>query len=286
MIKLIVRFQGFSYSQMSSQYAKVFSYRFLYTPSQTETNQIEHTLIANPEINKSINFLPNQAHCSNQLERFNPEFDIQLDGLNERFEPAALDLFKPAPRPAFNLAAFINHSPTLQQLIHLGIQLHKLEKDRDVAQYLLTLDFDRDVLPHVRFLRKLGLKMSDVGPCLTSNIQLLKQSIDNLKVRIEYLRRKQFSKREIAEIVNRYPNYLNVSIVDVDEHLGFYQSQLTLTQSEVRHMLIRFPRMVVLHPMHLSEIMFALTEQMGFHKALAKQILIQRPGLMRRSKYT
>lgn len=47
--------------------------------------------------------------------------------------------------PSFNFAAYVNKSYTLQQLVKLGVNLHKFESMKGVPEAILQLDFDRDV---------------------------------------------------------------------------------------------------------------------------------------------
>ena len=218
------------------------------------------------------------------MDKFDSTFEINLDPFSDQIDPEALGLFVPAPKPTFNLAALANKEPIIRHLIHLGVDLAEMEKDRQKAEFIMTLNFDQDVQPYLRFLQKTGLPFNRLGQFLTSNLEVLKEPLQNLRVRIEYLRRKQFSNNQIVDILLRFPTYLSVPVLTVDAQLAHYQKQLQLKASEVREMLVRFPRMVRLHHMHLQEIRFALKEEMGFSTELVKQILVKRPGLMRRGK--
>ncbi|KAJ8876171.1 hypothetical protein PR048_024080 [Dryococelus australis] len=54
-------------------------------------------------------------------------------------------------KPTFNFAAYINKSPSLQELVKLGVDLHKLEHKKGVPEFILTLDFERDMKEHIRY---------------------------------------------------------------------------------------------------------------------------------------
>lgn len=52
--------------------------------------------------------------------------------------------------PTYNLAAYANHSRTLQQFIKMGVDLHKVENKKGGAECILKLDFDKHVKLHLR----------------------------------------------------------------------------------------------------------------------------------------
>jgi len=57
----------------------------------------------------------------------------------------------PAFRPSFNLASFVNESTLLQEFLKMGVELHKWEMRKpELLEYILKLDFQRDVSPYVR----------------------------------------------------------------------------------------------------------------------------------------
>lgn len=67
-------------------------------------------------------------------------------------DPCDEDVSDIAPfvMPSFNLAAYANKSDTLQQLIHMGVDLHKVENMKGAGELLLKLDFEKDIKMHLR----------------------------------------------------------------------------------------------------------------------------------------
>lgn len=67
-------------------------------------------------------------------------------------EPCNEDVSDVTPflSPTYNLAAYANHSPTLQQFIKMGVDLHKVENKKGGAECILKLDFDKHVKLHLR----------------------------------------------------------------------------------------------------------------------------------------
>lgn len=114
----------------------------------------------------------------------------------------------PYIRPTFNFAAYINKSKTLQQLLNLSVNLHKLEKKMSVPPFIIGLDFEKDVKKYILFLCDLGLTTKDIGTIITKNPFILKEDIENLKVRINYLLHKKFNENMILRLVCYNPFWL------------------------------------------------------------------------------
>lgn len=70
-------------------------------------------------------------------------------------EPCEEDVSDIAPfiMPSFNLAAYANKSETLQQLIHMGVNLHKVENMKGAGELILKLDFEKDMKMHLRSVK-------------------------------------------------------------------------------------------------------------------------------------
>lgn len=67
-------------------------------------------------------------------------------------EPCNEDVstFAPYFRPSFNFAAYVNNSPTLQELVKLGVDLHTLEKKKGVPEFILKMEFNQNMKEHIR----------------------------------------------------------------------------------------------------------------------------------------
>lgn len=51
--------------------------------------------------------------------------------------------------PSFNLAAYVNKSHTLQELIKMGVDLHRIEMRKDAAISVLKLNFEKHIKQHL-----------------------------------------------------------------------------------------------------------------------------------------
>jgi mTERF domain-containing protein len=98
---------------------------------------------------KQLHFLANEND-----KWMNVEQNVKVDEARSTsvLEPCAEDLSTVAPyfQPSFNFAAYVNNSPTLQELVKLGVDLHSLERKKDVPEFILRLEFNRDMKEHIR----------------------------------------------------------------------------------------------------------------------------------------
>ncbi|EFA03203.1 transcription termination factor 3, mitochondrial [Tribolium castaneum] len=201
-------------------------------------------------------------------------------------EPCNEDISYVAPylRPSFNFAAYVNKSETLQKLVQLGVELYKLEKNPDVPPYLLQLDFEKDIKNHIIFLTDLGLETADLGWLITKNPFIFKEDLDNLQVRINYLKFKKFNDEMILRIVQDNPHWLGFSTQEIDKKLGFFQKNFGLTGNEVRSLTVKKPRLITYNLNHVKLNTFVIREEMGFTPDETKQILLQKPKIFMKNQ--
>ena len=150
--------------------------------------------------------LPTVTNLERRFEEldYDPEKKSVLEECTEDISHVA-----PYLKPTFNFAAYINRSETLQQLLHLGVDLHKLERKQDVMRFVLGLKFDRDVKKYVTFLHDNGLSVDDIAYVFTRNPFVLREDVDNLRVRVNYLLSKKFTGDAIRRILSRNPFWIS-----------------------------------------------------------------------------
>ncbi|XP_073983991.1 mitochondrial transcription termination factor 3 isoform X2 [Rhodnius prolixus] len=180
--------------------------------------------------------------------------------------------------PTFNIAAYANKSHTIQQLVKLGVNLHKIEK-KGLAEFILRLDFERDVKKYIQFLHDVGVPPVEYGHFFTVNPHILKEDLDDLVVRLNYLESKKFLSSDIVRILSKNPKWISYSTKDIDHRLGFFQNQFSLSGDEVRHVAIKMPKLITYSLQHVEEIKFTVKEEMGFSKVESKQLLLQKPKI-------
>ncbi|KAI5091716.1 transcription termination factor 3, mitochondrial precursor, partial [Silurus meridionalis] len=170
--------------------------------------------------------------CPSPFEEISDEDAIQI------FVPPNLS------PTTFTLRDYVDKSETLTNLLHLGVNLSKLEERPNVGSMLVRLDFEKDVVPRLLFLKDLGVQDFQLGPILTKNPFLLTESLENLQARVSYLKSKKFTSESVAAMVSKAPYLLNFSVKRLDNRLGFFQQQLGLSAHKTRDVVTRLPRLL------------------------------------------
>lgn len=109
---------------------------------------------------------------------------------------------------SFNLAPYANDSKVIQEMIKLGVNLHKVEKKYGAFYVILELDYEKHFKPHINFLCDY-VDPSKLGEYITKHPMIFKDSIDDMQTRINYLISKRFTKDMICSIVSRNPYWLS-----------------------------------------------------------------------------
>lgn len=148
------------------------------------------------------------------------------------------------PATSFTLRDYVDKSETLTNLVHLGVNLSKLEERPNVGSMLVRLDFREDVVPRLLFLKDLGVQDIQLGLMLTKNPFILTENLENLQARVSYLKSKKFSAESVAVMLSKAPYLLNFSVKRLDNRLGFFQQQLGLSAHKIRDVVTRLPRLL------------------------------------------
>lgn len=201
--------------------------------------------------------------------------------LPEVFKPATAELIEDTPTfstPTFNFAAYANKSETIQKLVALGVDLSKIEKKKGFPQFVLKLDFERDIKNHLLFLHDLGVAAEDFGYFITKNPLIFKESIEDLETRVYYLRAKKFAVNQVADIVVRNPFWLSFATHRIDRRLGWFQKNFQLSGDDIRRVVCKQPKLITYNMEHIRESTFTIKEEMGFDKDETKALLLAKPN--------
>lgn len=193
-------------------------------------------------------------------------------------DPSIVDTH-PHIRPAFNFAAYVNKSESLQHLVKLGVDLHKLEKRKGIPQFILQLDFERDMREHLKFLTEVGVPLEGLGEFVTKNPLIFKEDLGDMEVRINYLESKRFLPEQISRIVCKNPFWLMISTKRIDKRLGYFQKTFKMMGDEVRLLTAKQPRIITYNLEHIRQNTFTVREEMGFEPEEMKQLLLSKPKL-------
>ncbi|GAB6019483.1 hypothetical protein CHUAL_001061 [Chamberlinius hualienensis] len=180
---------------------------------------------------------------------------------------------------SFNLAAFADKSESIQQLVKLGVDISKWDNDKEIADFIVKANFEKDLKEHIKFLHDIGVSAKDLGNVLTKIPVIFQKRIEDLQVRVNYLESKRFSQEAIGRIVTKAPYFLLFSTQMVDKRLGYLQKEYKLTGDEVRSIITRQPKIAIWNFLKLRDKHFALKEEMGFNPEEVKKMLLDKPKL-------
>ncbi|CAK1603237.1 unnamed protein product [Parnassius mnemosyne] len=180
---------------------------------------------------------------------------------------------------SFNLAAYVNSSDTLQTLLHLNVNLSKIEKKPFVAEKILKLNFEEEDTKGILMFIKDYVGVEDIGNFLTKNPLILFETVEDLKIRVNYLESKKFKNESIRRIITQNPFWLMFSTIRIDKRLGYYQEKFKLCGSEVRHLATKQPNLITYNLHHIQTNSFVIKEEMGFNDNEVKQLILKKPKL-------
>lgn len=235
---------------------------------------------------KSSTTTTQHFHLNSRISRLSSSNSIvpqNVDSDDEKQLQIDKPQLKPLP-PSFNFAAYVNDSELLKNFVHLGVNLSKLEKRKGIMDFVMKLDFERNVKPHLLFLSDLGVPHEALGYFFTKNPLILKESIDDLTTRVYYLQSKKFKVDEIQQIVASNPYWLSFPTKRIDRRLGFFQKNFNLTGNELRAVAVTAPRLITYNIAHVKASTFAIKEEMGFSQEEVKALILSRPSLWMNGK--
>lgn len=190
------------------------------------------------------------------------------------------DLVPPLKR-SFNLAAYVNTSETLQQLVKIGVSLYDIENiNLEAAKHLVMLDFQRDCMPYLKFLVDNGLKPKKLGRFISEFPTIFKVPLADLETRIKYLKLKKFSKVQIASALNMSSRILAENIKSLDYKLGEFQVEFKLPARLVRSIVSKYPPVISLPEEQYKLVNFTLTQEFGFKPWEIHTILEEQPQVL------
>ncbi|XP_006614092.2 transcription termination factor 3, mitochondrial [Apis dorsata] len=232
------------------------------------------------EQSHNIKFLnTNDYNLNDSLEDINEKLPGPFDHCNED-----LSHIEPYITPTYNFAKFADQSNTIQQLVKLGVELYKIERDKEVLEMFLSLDFDKNIKPYIQFLHDCGVTPENLGYFITRNPKIFKEDIDDLCTRIRYLRYHNFSVKMIERIVNKHPPWLSFKAQEIDKRLGYFQHAFKLNGHQIRILSVKCPKLITYDMKRIKKSTFAVKEEMGFNIYETKDILLKAPRVWIRAK--
>uniref|UniRef100_A0A915BXN6 mTERF domain-containing protein 1, mitochondrial n=1 Tax=Parascaris univalens TaxID=6257 RepID=A0A915BXN6_PARUN len=195
------------------------------------------------------------------------------------FDPSSNPSLLP-PTHSRSLAQYVNHLPVLQNLVELGVDLLEVDTNNSrIGRHLVRLEWDRDVRPKLEWLQQLGLPNVEFGSYLSRNPFFLITDLSSMKVRVNYLRSKKFTKKQIVKIITEFRYWLNTDVRTMDARLGWIQNSFTLSGDEMRSLIVKEPRIVMFGIAPLQRLRNVFLEELQFTEAEVKQMLLEDPRL-------
>ncbi|CAF4077746.1 unnamed protein product, partial [Rotaria sp. Silwood1] len=189
----------------------------------------------------------------------------------------------PSLRPfTFDLAYLINESLTLKRFIEMGVDIYRWNQPNIKAKYILTLNFERDCIQHIIFLNELGIKNKYLAQYLSYNPWIFKENLDDLYVRINYLKSKGFNQENIHDILIRAPYLLNLSTKIIDTKINWFIKKFHLNNNNnnnIKEFIIRSPKLLTLPLQDISNTYFNMHSLLGFEHNELQKIFQQYPKL-------
>jgi mTERF domain-containing protein len=228
--------------------------------------------------------LANNNTTNNNNNPVNLE-DSEIDNIDSIEDQ--IKSLRPAFRPfVYNLAYFVNESKVLQKFIEMGVEIQHWDKDREVCEFILKLDFDRDIAPYLIFLHDLGISPEGFAFIILKNPFLFKENLDNLKTRMKYLESKKFTKENISHIITKMPRWLSIPVEEIDRNLGWYQKEFQLSGAELREVIIGIPKLGVIDLKIPADMKFCFKEFLCYSNEQIKTMIKTSPKLFTKNSET
>ncbi|KAG6446236.1 transcription termination factor 3, mitochondrial [Manduca sexta] len=219
-------------------------------------------------------------YVQTQLQDVNESSHYERDKAENLLQTTNADLSNVTPylQNTFNIAAYVNKSETLKQLVKLNVNLSVIEKKPYIMEKFLKLDFERNMKCHIIFLSDL-IGMENIGEFISKNPMIFYEPIEHLKVRINYLQSKGFMYDQINRIVSKNPFWLNFSTIRIDRRFGFFQQTFDLNGNEVRYLATKLPKLITYNIQFIKFNYFAIKEEFGFEDLEIKKLLLDKPKI-------
>lgn len=158
-------------------------------------------------IQKYLSVLPQESLSNKTLHIDNLPSELEKSSPSLTSEVTVYNKI-PNVQPKTVSSFYINESEVLQELLKLNVNLYKVEKVKEAFDFILQRKFDR-IREHIILLKEFNLEDDEIGKLITTNPLILKEDLNDLRVRINYLQYKKFSDEMITAILRKNPFWLS-----------------------------------------------------------------------------
>jgi len=124
-----------------------------------------------------------------------------------------------------------------------------------------------------------GVEPDGLGFQLTKNPHILKESIENLQTRVDYLKSKKFASKEIKMVLSENPYWLCFSTRRIDRRLGYFQRTFKLSGPQVRKLACDSPTLITYNLALIKDATFKIKDEMGFEANEIVTLLLAQPNI-------
>lgn len=256
--------------------------------NRTRSRMIQMCFYSSKHLDAMItatDFVSNRSLSQSTKKETDLDAVVELSPLEEISDKAvSISVPVALPSSSFTLRDYVDQSETLTKLVQLGVNLWKLEQRPNVGTMLLRLNFETDIAPKLLFLKDIGVDDSRLGYIISHNPFILTESLENLETRVNYLKSKKFSAETVASMVSRAPYLLNFSVKRLDNRLGFYQEQLSISVANTRDIIGRLPRLLCGSLEPVKENLKVCEIELGFKKNEIQHIALAVPKVLTANK--
>ncbi|XP_053389563.1 transcription termination factor 3, mitochondrial-like [Mercenaria mercenaria] len=215
------------------------------------------------------------SETNSELARLEEEYNLDLAEKGQLKVPGVKKVEIPA---LTDVGPIVNDSEVLQKLVQLGVDLSVVQK-KGMIEDVLKMNFKKDVGPYIWTLKDIGVPADKLGEVFTRCPWIFQQDVNKLRVRIDYLRSKKFTKSDIENMIDKDPKFLLIPVEKVDAKLGFLQQEFRLTGKQVREKVSGLSKLIIAKPAVIKESKFYMKKFLGFTDRELKTIFLAYPKI-------
>lgn len=172
---------------------------------------------------------------------------------------------------------YINYSETLQKLVMIGVDLSAVQEFPFIGNYIIRLDFERDIIPKLLYLKDLGVYDHNLGLVLTTNPYILEDPINKLQSVVGYLKSKKFTDEMIGKMVTRHSMFLIMEVGQIDSKLGMFQKMFRLKGDQMRKVFSIHPVLISHNRKKIQDVHFLFHKIWGFDEDQLQAMFLKCP---------
>ncbi|KAI3382201.1 hypothetical protein SNEBB_004781 [Seison nebaliae] len=179
-----------------------------------------------------------------------------------------------------NIISYVDRSECLQNLLKLGIPIGKWNRKSNINNWILTIDWKKDVEPLLKYLiSQLNFTVIDCGRLLSKNIHIVRIPIYLIQNRINFLLSYGLCKEEISNSFKSAPYLLNFEVERLENRLNFYERAFDLTREETCLVIGKHAKLLTSKINDVVTVRYTMKYLMELKEDVMKSILLESPNV-------